>query len=137
MRAAALPLMLVPLTLAGCMSLNDLKPADDGSSQYYILDTASRMLCKGTSNRCQDLAPINTANHLLKPIEEAYGQTVEGPNFSVSLMKLVLQPPDNAYPVQAISGKRYHYRLPINEQTRVVWDTLGDIYADIYNTPGK
>lgn len=126
--------LLLAATLTGCVSMDSLKESAQLDTSYYRLDANSRMLCKGESNNCQDLTVIASSKHLLGDIEDAYGQQAKGSSAVRALMLLMLQPADQAYTAEPISGLSYQYRLPITERTTLVWDMLKRAGEDLYGT---
>lgn len=126
-------LVLIPsLLLGGCVSLDSLTPKENDTS-FYALDTYTGSLCQGMSNgHCINLNIIVTETLKLAPIEQAYDQSVKGPNYPHSLMRILLKPSDNSYTVESLDSSNRNFRLPKNQKTDLAWDTLSSIYREIY-----
>lgn len=129
-RTAALGIAAT-LGLAGCGSPN-LK-----NEEFYTLDTRYMLLCRGTSNHCQELSLVATAISMADPIEEAYGRKIQGPNYPLSLARILLKPADGSYQGQPLEGNTRYYTLPINDKTNIAWDTLDDMHAWLYEDVGN
>ncbi len=127
-------LLLTALTLTGCLSMESLKPDTTKDTSFYRLDANSRMFCRGETNLCQDLILIASSSHLLQQVEQAYGSTIETNNTVRGLMKLVLQPADQAYTAQPLPGLQYQYKLPITERTTQLWNLLKQAHTDHYGS---
>ncbi len=126
-------LLLTTLTLTGCLSMESLKPDTSKDTSFYRLDANSRMFCRGETNLCQDLTLI-ASSHRLQQVEEAYGSTIETNNTVRGLMKLVLQPADQAYTAEPLAGLQYQYKLPITERTTQLWNLLKQAQIDHYGS---
>ena len=130
-------LLLSAIAITGCVSVYSLKPNAELDTSFYRLDAQNRMLCQGETKRCQDLTLIATAEHYFEPIEIALGGELTGPNYVRSLMRLMLQPTVNSYPISRIESKQYQYKLPINDQTQLVWNTLKQIRSEQFGTSNR
>ncbi|GGO78785.1 hypothetical protein GCM10011348_11550 [Marinobacterium nitratireducens] len=117
--------------LAGCGTPN-LKNED-----YYTLDTRYLLLCRGTSNHCLELSLVASAITKADPIEEAYGRQIQGPNYPLSLARILLSPADESYRGQPVDGSSRYYTLPVNDKTNIAWDTLDDMHAWLYEDVGN
>ncbi|MFC6670054.1 hypothetical protein [Marinobacterium aestuariivivens] len=126
MRTAAPIAALVALTLGGCAQLE--RPTED----YYTLDSRYLLMCRGTTNHCQELSLVASGINRVDPIEDAYGQQVRGPNYPLSLARMLLKPADGSYSPKPLDDSNRYYILPVNSKTDTVWDTLDDIHSWIY-----
>jgi hypothetical protein len=119
-------LLAIALTLSGCLVLETRQEA------FYTLDSRYLTLCRGTSDTCLVLALIAPGIIMADPIEEAYGEPVSGPNYPLSLARMLLKPADQSYSAMATDENGRYYVLPINDKTRVAWNTLNGIHDWIY-----
>jgi len=128
--------LLMPATaallLGGCINLSETMKDDPTADRFYVMDTRYFQLCKGETRRCQDLTTIVSIRYRLKPIEDAYGQPVKGPNYPASLARMILTPPDGSYRSEPIGADQRYYRVPVNSKTDTVWTTLDEAYNSIY-----
>lgn len=126
----ALTAGLITLSLAGCGG--DLLKQDPTIDQFYTLDSEKLRLCQGLSNSCRDLIPFASALHLIPKIERGYDTDLKGPNYPLSLARLMIDPPNGDYKVSPVDENGRYLRLPINEQTDLVWDVLQEAHESIY-----
>ncbi len=124
--------LISTLLLSGCISTKDFTPQELDRS-FYVIDTYTGNLCIGLStSHCINLSVMVADTLKLSPIEKAYNQKVEGPNYPRSLMRLLLKPNDQSYTAESLDSTKRSYRLPKNEKTDLAWDTLSDIYKGIH-----
>ncbi|MBP0048140.1 hypothetical protein H9C73_05285 [Marinobacterium sp. AK62] len=126
-----LSLLAGVVTLSGCMSLGGLQGNPD--EPFYTLDTRQLSLCKGTSRTCMDLSYIVSVRARLKPIENLYGQTVSGPNYPLTLARMLMNPPEGAYTVEQVDDDGRYIRLGRSEHTKRVWETLDQAIDSLYD----
>ncbi|SEG60919.1 hypothetical protein [Marinobacterium lutimaris] len=126
----ALTAGLITLSLAGCGG--DFLKQDPTVDQFYTLDSEKLMLCRGLTRECRDLIPIASAQHLAPKIERAYGTDLKGPNYPLNLTRMMINPPDGSYKASPVDENGRYIRLPINEQTDLVWDVLQEAHDSIY-----
>ena len=69
----------------------------------------------------------------LRPIESAYGTKVKGPNYPVSLMRMIMNPADQSYKSVPVGDDGRFFKVPINDKTQVAWDTLSNIESNLFN----
>lgn len=125
-------LTTIALLLGGCVNLSETLKDDPTADQFYVMDTRYFLFCKGETRRCQDLTTIVSIRYKLKPIEDAYGQPVKGPNYPASLARMILTPPDGSYRSEPIGTDQRYYRVPVNSLTDTAWETLDEAYNSIY-----
>lgn len=127
-------LMMTALTLTGCLSVDSLKPGQGvpKDTDYYLVDIKYRFFCLGTTNSCRDMTKIVSAQDKLAPIEQVYGAKVKGPNYPVSLTRMVLNPPDDSYQNTPVGTNGRYFKIPINDKTKTVWRALGLAENDLY-----
>ncbi|MBV1788798.1 hypothetical protein KQ940_12100 [Marinobacterium sp. D7] len=130
---STLSAVLLGATLSGCIDTGDLMKQDPSVDQFYTLDKDRLLLCRGTSNQCQDLTLIASAEELMPQIERIYGGTISGPNYPVSLAKLITEPPQGQYKATPLGESGRYLQLPINRQTDSVWDTLKKARNQVYD----
>ncbi|EAR63032.1 hypothetical protein [Neptuniibacter caesariensis] len=128
-------LLITAMTLTGCLGLDTMK-SDQGTpkdTSYYLIDTKYKYLCLGNTSKCKDMTKIVSAQDKFTPIEQAYGKPIAGPNYPISLIRMLLNPQDGSYQStqQGTTGRLY--RIPRNEMTQTVWRTLEVIERDLYN----
>jgi hypothetical protein len=119
-------LAAIVLSLSGCLAL------DTRQDDFYTLDTRHLQLCHGTSKNCLDLALVAPGIVLADPIEAAYAQQITGPNYPLSLARMLMKPADESYSAKAMDENGRYYLVPINSKTTVAWNTLNDIHDWIY-----
>lgn len=128
--------LLIPaataVLLSGCVNLSNVLKDDPTADQFYLLDTRYFQFCKGETRRCQELTSIVSVRYKLKPIEQAYGRSIAGPNYPADLANLILTPPDGSYRSEPVDAEKRYYRVPVNNKTEVVWQTLDEAYGSIY-----
>ncbi|MBA4502823.1 hypothetical protein [Marinobacterium marinum] len=127
-----LGLLAAMLALGGCVNLSGALKEAPGVNEFYTLDTRYYLFCQGESARCQDLTAIVSVRSQLKPIEQIYGRSVQGPNYPTDLARMILTPPDNSYISTAVDSENRYFRVPVNRHTRTVWETLDKAYHSIY-----
>ncbi len=130
--------LVAVLSLSGCVDVNSIMPEKGQAADrsYYLVDTKFRFMCMGNTKECRDMTKIVSSRAELKPIEEAYSQQVEGPNYPVSLALMLLHPINNSYQAKPIGNEGRYYSIPINEQTKIVWETLSSIEQNLFNAEG-
>lgn len=126
-----LSLLAGVVTLGGCMSLGGLQGNPD--EPFYTLDTRELSLCKGTSRTCMDLSYIVSVRARLKPIENLYGKPVSGPNYPLTLTRMLMNPPEGAYTVEPVDESGRYLRLSRNDYTDKVWNTLDQAIGSLYD----
>jgi len=129
---SVLSVVLLGAMLAGCMGSSGLQ-RDPTVDQFYTLNKERLLLCRGTSSQCQDLILIASAQEFLPPIERAYGTEVRGPNYPLSLAKLLMEPPQGQYEATPIGDSGRIVQLPINRLTDSVWQALKKARNTIYD----
>lgn len=127
------PLLVLPLlaALTGCISSDSLIPEKKDSS-FYLVDTKNGLLCLGLTKECVRLSIVASQNGFVGPIERAYGQKLEAPNYPRSLMNILLKPSDGSYKATAMDNSNRLYSLPKNDKTDTAWRTMNDLYRYIY-----
>lgn len=125
-------LIILTITLTGCIQTNTLLQRDVTAQQYYKLDSRDLRLCRGETSNCFALAPIASARTLLKPTEEKYGQAISGPNYPVNFARMLINPPNQAYTAEVVGDGRF-YHLPVNDYTNTAWSTLETVYKAYYD----
>jgi hypothetical protein len=122
------------LTLTGCVDVGSLMPEDKAPSDtsFYLLDTRYKFFCLGTTKKCWDMTKIVSSRNELRPIEQAYGKEVKGPNYPVTLANMIMYPADGSYTTKPIGDDGRYVRVPINDKTRIVWETLGNIEENLF-----
>ncbi|MBS98194.1 MAG: hypothetical protein CMI01_05905 [Oceanospirillaceae bacterium] len=123
---------LALITLTGCIDSGNLLKREAGVGKYYLLDSERLMLCRGQSNDCRDLVLIASSEERMPAIEDAYGASIEPPNYPVSLARMIVNPPAQQYQAQALGNGRY-IQLPANDQTDAVWNALDGATDSIYS----
>lgn len=133
MKRVVIPALIA--LLSGCADSLSLPQNDPSAEQFYTLDTQNLQLCRGNTKNCLSLTLIAVSLERAGPIERAYNTSLKGPNYPVSLAKLLISPPNQSYSATPLSqGKTTGYRLPINAQTNSVWNVLHDAYQSIYSS---
>lgn len=127
-----LSLLAAVLALGGCVNLSGALKEDPTADEFYTLDTRYYRLCRGETSRCQDLTSIVSVRAQLRPIEQAYGHKIQGPNYPTDLARMILTPPDGSYASEAVGSDGRYFRVPVNRHTKTVWDTLDKAYHSIY-----
>ncbi len=122
---------LLAISLTACTG-DLIKPSESQDRSYYVVDLKDYSLCLGDTGVCQNLTTITNSPYKAEAIEALYQQKVSGPNYRGSLLKMMLRPQDKSYTVEKISNDGRYYKLPINEKTQTVWDTLKRINDTIY-----
>ena len=111
--------------LSGCITAPQMLPGD-----RYLVDTEQGMMCH--VGRCYYLSLIQPSFDELR-IARAYGLPVQNYSWSTEqLVKLMLQPPGEAYPVTRLSDTEYS--LPINTMTEAAYLVLEDEYNQLYKS---
>lgn len=130
----ALIILISILSLSGCISMDALTSSDKppADNSYYLIDTKYRFLCLGNSTRCYDMTKVVSSRTKLRPIEKEYGAEVKGPNYPVSLMRIVMNPADKSYKALPVGNEGRYFKIPKNEKTNVVWETLSIIQNDLF-----
>ncbi|MCP4596016.1 hypothetical protein [Neptuniibacter sp.] len=133
MRTALIFLALIGLS--GCVSMDSLTSRDkpEADTSYYLIDTKYRFFCLGNTKSCRDMTKIVSSRAKLVPIEKAYNQKVKGPNYPVSLTRILKQPNDNSYQAKAIGQEGRFFQIPVNEKTKIVWKVLTDIETEMFS----
>ncbi len=125
--------MRLVVVLAAALTLSACQAPNTRHEDFYTLDTRYLQLCRGTSKACLELALIAPGIVMADPIEEAYAQQVTGPNYPLSLARMMMKPADESYKATAADENGRYYTLPSNSKTTVAWDTLNAIHRWIYN----
>ncbi|WP_415892584.1 hypothetical protein ACMXYN_15315 [Neptuniibacter sp. PT8_73] len=133
MRNAVL-LLIAGLSLSGCMSMDSLSlgKSEPTETDYYLIDTKFRFFCLGNTKQCRDMTKVVSSRAQLKPIEEAYGMPVKGPNYPVSLTRMLMNPADGSYKSTPVGDTGRYFKIPVNDKTLTAWNTLSDIEKDLY-----
>ncbi|WP_415906194.1 hypothetical protein ACMXYX_15005 [Neptuniibacter sp. QD72_48] len=133
MRNAVL-LLIAGLSLSGCMSMDSLSlgKSEPTETDYYLVDTKFRFICLGNTTQCRDMTKIVSSRSQLAPIEEAYGTKVKGPNYPVSLTRMLLNPADGSYTSSPAGTTGRYFKIPVNDKTQIAWDALGTIESGLY-----
>lgn len=123
------------VVLTGCVSVDSLMPEPSAAkdTSFYRIDTKARALCLGETTRCRDYTKIVSALPQLRPIEKDYGTQVKGPNYPVSLMRIMMQPADGAYVAQPLGTDGRHFSIPITPRTQKAWRILEEIERSHYD----
>lgn len=127
-----LSLLAAVLALGGCVNLSGALKEAPSADQFYTLDTRYYRFCRGETSDCQELTSIVSVRAQLKPIEQAYGRKIQGPNYPTDLARMILTPPDGSYQSEAMGADGRYFRIPINPHTDTVWHTLDKAYQSIY-----
>jgi hypothetical protein len=127
--------LVAVLTITGCVDMNSLIPekGEPADKSFYLVDTKFRFICLGKTKNCQDMTKIVSSRSELKPIEEAYGKKVTGPNYPVTLARIIMYPEDGSYKAQPIGNEGRFFSIPVNERTNIVWETLNSIEQNLFN----
>lgn len=130
----ALIILTSILSLSGCISMDALTSSNTTPSDtsYFIIDTKKRFLCMGNSNRCFDMTKIVSAQHLLEPIEQEYDSEIKGPNYPVSLMRIIMNPKDDSYQTTPAGSEGRYFKIPRNKKTNIAWKTLATVETYLY-----
>lgn len=126
------------LTLSGCVDVGSLMPDDKppADTSFYLLDTRYKFFCLGTTKKCWDMTKIVSSRSELSPIEQAYGKIIKGPNYPVSLANMIMYPADGSYTTKPVGDDGRFVRVPVNEKTTTVWETLGRVENNLFS-PGS
>lgn len=126
--------LVAVLGLSGCVDVNSIMPEKGQAADrsYYLVDTKFRFMCIGNTKECRDMTKIVSSRAELKPIEEAYGKSVSGPNYPVSLARMVMYPDNGSYTATPVGNDGRFFSVPVNEQTKIVWDTLTSIEEKLF-----
>ena len=124
------------LGLSGCLSMDALTSSDKAptDTSYYLIDTKYRFFCMGNSNRCYDMTKVVSSRTKLRPVEKEYAAEVTGPNYPVSLMRIIMNPSDDSYKASPIGSEGRYFKIPKNAKTKIVWETLTSIQNDLFTT---
>ena len=122
---------LLALVVSGCINtLQESAKATDTS--YYKVDLKDYSFCRGNSRQCHNLNTILSATEHAQPIERAYNQKITGPNYRASLLRMMLNPKDQSYKAEQLSDNGRFHKLPKNEKTDAVWNSMVAIHQDLY-----
>ncbi len=127
-----LSLLIAVVLLGGCTSMSGGSPRET-AHEFYSLDTRDFRLCRGTSKDCVKLTYIASMQEQLGPMEELYGANLQGPNYPLSLTRIMISPPNQAYTTQRLDEEGRYRRLPINQQTNWVWTLLKKETTEMYH----
>lgn len=132
----AVIVLFAMLGLSGCVDMDSLIPSKNENidRSYYLLDTKLKFFCIGNTKVCRDMTKIVSSRSLLQPIEEAYNQEVKGPNYPVTLARMIINPADGSYKTKPVGSEGRYIQVPKNDRTNIVWDTLSFIEEDLFNT---
>lgn len=127
--------LVAVLTMTGCVDMDSLIPekGEPADKSFYLVDTKFRFICLGETSNCRDMTKIVSSRSELKPIEEAYGKEVTGPNYPVTLARIIMYPEDGSYKAQPIGSDGRFFSVPVNEKTNIVWETLTSIEKNLFN----
>lgn len=130
--------LTISIALSGCVNVNSLVPEERQSvgHNYFLIDTKFRLFCRSDSKNCKDMTKIVSARAQLQPIETAYGKAVTGPNYPISLSRMIMQPEDGHYNAKPIGDDGRFFSIPVTPRTQLVWDTLSSIEEELY-PPGN
>ena len=131
----AIVITLLTTVIGGCSGLGDLLQTPDES--FYAIDRENKFYCRGSSSHCLDMTKIVSARSMLSPIEEAYQQKIEGPNYPVNLIQVLLNPTDGAYQGQPVGREGRFFQIPKTARTDMVWNTLSEIVNQHTGSPGS
>lgn len=126
------PLLLL-LALTGCSA--NLLQDDPTVREFYRLDTQKLRLCQGLTGGCLDLSLIASGGENRPAIARAFKTEVSGPNYPLSLARLLLNPPGNEYKASVLDENGRYYKLPGNAQTDAAWQALQRSFDTLYGTP--
>ncbi len=126
------PLLLL-LTLTGCSG--SLLQRDPTVYEFYRLDTQKLRMCQGLSGGCLDLSLIAFGGENRPAIERAFNAKIAGPNYPLSLARMLLNPPGGEYQTKVIDENGRYYQLPGNAQTDATWQALQRSFDTLYDTP--
>ncbi len=129
----ALTISLLTVLVSGCMS-DIVKQSTPSDIDYYLVDLKRYSLCKENTQSCHNLTTIVNGTQYAKPIEQAYGQKITGPNYRSSLLRMMLNPADGSYQAEALADLTHKFKLPVNDKTNAVWDTMTNIHEHFYNS---
>ncbi len=127
-----LPSACLALLLGGCIGAYTVPSLQRPNDGHFEVDTRRFQLCYMPGGNCQDLGLI-VGSFEKDRVLRAYGLPPwrwSRLNGTDQLVRLMLEPPDQAYPVTQVGERRY--RLPVTPATYEVWDLLGDEYRDRY-----
>lgn len=127
--------LIAVLGLSGCISMDSITPSkrEPADTSYYLLDTKYRFFCLGNTKQCRDMTKIVSSRAELIPIEKTYGQKIAGPNYPVSLARMVMNPADGSYTSSPVGSDGRIFKIPVNDKTKVVWETLSRIEDNLFN----
>jgi hypothetical protein len=122
--------------LSGCLSMDSITPSPKAprDTSYYLIDTQFRLFCQGNTKRCADMTKIVSSRAQLRPIEATYNTTVKGPNYPVSLMRMLMNPADKSYSSNPVGKDGRYYKIPSNDKTDVAWETLIGIQDNLFSS---
>jgi hypothetical protein len=124
------------LGLSGCISMDSLTPSPKApvDTSYYLIDTQFRLFCQGNTKRCADMTKIVSSRAQLRPIEATYNTPIKGPNYPISLMRILMSPSDKSYSSSPIGSDGRFFKIPSNDKTNVAWDTLIGIQDNLFSS---
>lgn len=124
------------LSLSGCLSMDALTSSNKAASNtsYYVIDSKDRSLCLGNSQNCLSMTIIVSALEQLEPIENTYNAKIKGPNYPVSLTRMLMTPADGSYNATPIGTEGRFFKIPKNAKTDITWKVLTSIYNNLYMT---
>lgn len=129
-KTLTLTIAVVTVLLAGCSDFTKTL-TDTSYRDYYRLDGKSLSLCRGQTVDCYPFSSLSSAQERLPAIEKAYDYKFTGPNYPLEAARLILRPPHQEYTIERGPNGRY-FKLPINEQTRTVWNALEQAGKTLY-----
>lgn len=126
--------LIASLSLSGCVSMDSLSlgKSEPTKTDYYLIDTKFRFYCLGNTTQCRDMTKIVSSRGQLGPIETAYGQAIKGPNYPVTLTRMLLNPSDGSYKSTPVGTTGRYFSVPVNDKTRTAWNVLSDIEGNLY-----
>ena len=128
--------LIAIIGLNGCINMDAITPVfqAETDTSYYLIDTKYRFFCEGDSKRCKDMTKVVSSRGELYPIENAYNQEVKGPNYPVSLMLMIMNPNDGSYKATPVGNEGRFFKVPKNDTTDLVWNTLSSILNDLFDS---
>lgn len=133
-----LTLMITALILSGCVNLGAMKDSisnrEGADTSYYLIDAKFRFFCLGNTRQCRDMTKVVSSRSMLVPIEKAYGAKVKGPNYPVTLTRMLMTPLDGSYEATPVGSQGRYFKVPVNDKTNIAWDTLSDIENKLFDS---
>lgn len=129
-------IVLLGIALSGCLNMDSLSlgKGEERDTSFYLVDAKYRFICLGNTKICKDMTKIVSARSMLRPVEKAYDTTITGPNYPVSMVRMLLNPKDESYKSMPVGKEGRYFKLPKNEKTNTVWETMLRIEEDLFGT---